>query len=530
MLQESPPLSFDFRNPDYAPIHRGRIEKLRRIRANPASIPALKNFYRDHIATFINDWGTTLDPRTQPVSKPFLLFPKQIEFVDWTVECWQLGVPGIVVKSRDCGASWLAMAISCSLALFHRNFAAGIIANKESLLDRSGDPDCLFFKARQFLMNLPAEFRGGFDVQKNSADQRLIIPETGSSVTGATGDNAGRGGRKSMVTVDEAAHIERPQLLDAALASVTNCRIDMSSVNGTGNSFAARARSGKIRRFDITWRDDPRKDEAWYQKKVLELDPITLNQEINCDFNASTEGQLIPALWINAAVDAHIKLGIEITGDKCAALDVADQGVDRNAFCGRHGILLNRICSWSGKNSDIFATAVKAFDLCIEGGHESFFFDADGLGAGILGDARVINEQRAATGRPYIVATAFRGSASVHSPRSQMVPGRYNEDFFANLKAQSWWSLRRRFEATYRALQGNPYDKDDLISIGSESGPELSALILELSQPTYSLNGVGRVLVDKSPEGSRSPNLADAAMIAFSPVTRTLEMWKKLAS
>jgi phage terminase large subunit len=97
-----------------------------------------------------------------------------------------------------------------------------------------------------------------------------------------------------------------------------------------------------------------------------------------------------------------------------------------------------------------------------------------------------------------------------------MVPGRRNEDYFANLKAQSWMALRKRFEATYRAMTGLPYQADDLISISSACG-ELSALLLELTQPTYHLNSVGKIVVDKTPDGARSPNLGDAVMICFSP-------------
>ena len=47
-----------------------------------------------------------------------------------------------------------------------------------------------------------------------------------------------------------------------------------------------------------------------------------------------------------------------------------------------------------------------------------------------------------------------------------MVPGRLNRDFFANLKAQSWWSLRQRFERTYRAVvRGIEVDPDSIISL-----------------------------------------------------------------
>lgn len=88
--------------------------------------------------------------------------------------------------------------------------------------------------------------------------------------------------------------------------------------------------------------------------------------------------------------------------------------------------------------------------------------------------------------------------------------------------------MRKRFEATYQATQGHPYVADDLISISSEC-TEITQLILELSQPTYHLNNAGRIIVDKTPDGARGPNLDDSVMMCFSLVTRKIEMWHKLA-
>jgi phage terminase large subunit len=88
-----------------------------------------------------------------------------------------------------------------------------------------------------------------------------------------------------------------------------------------------------------------------------------------------------------------------------------------------------------------------------------------------------------------------------------------------------WWALRLRFQATYRAVVGKlPYAIDEIISIDPKL-PELLPLTMELSQPTYSINTVGKIVIDKSPDGTRSPNLADAVMICFQPATRTLETW-----
>ncbi|MGJ0626361.1 hypothetical protein [Xenorhabdus bovienii] len=171
---------------------------------------------------------------------------------------------------------------------------------------------------------------------------------------------------------------------------------------------------------------------------------------------------------------------------------------------------------------------------CTQRSLGSFRFDSDGLGAGVRGDARIINEQRTALRLDTITATPFRGSGAVFDPEGEAVPGdafsepRLNKDFFANTKAQAWWSLRTRFQKTYRAVtEGHFYDPDELISISSEM-PLKDKLVIELSQPTYSVNGVGKIVVDKKPDGTKSPNLADSAMILYAPMDISMEIWELL--
>jgi len=500
---------------------RERDRRLAWMRADPRRIAALRTYYASHLADFICDHGQTVDPRLiargKSASLPFLLWAKQREMVEWMLERWHLGEMGVVVKSRDVGASWLAMALLGSLCIFNRNFAAGIASATEVKLDRSGDPDTLFHKLRTFLEYLPPEFNGGFSVDKHSNYLRLSFPETGSSVTGEAGDQAGRGGRKSLYIVDEAAHFSAPKLIDASLAATADAVIHMSSVNGVGNSFYEKAHNGAIPRFDITWRDDPRKDDVWYAAKVAAMDPVIVAQELDCSFTASVEGVVIPAAWVQAAINLHQKLGIRPTGLRSAALDVADRGADKNAFAVRHGIYLEHVESWSGKGSDIFATTAKAFRLCDEWKLDEFAADMDGLGAGVRGDARVLNEDRE---RP-IDVTEYRGSASPLFPNA-LVPrtDRTNADFYSNRKAQSFWHARFLFQESYKASQGLPYDPEALISIDPKI-PELSRLVAELSQPTVKETATGKLQIDKIGEGS-SPNLADAVVMAFAP--RVLEL------
>jgi len=94
-----------------------------------------------------------------------------------------------------------------------------------------------------------------------------------------------------------------------------------------------------------------------------------------------------------------------------------------------------------------------------------------------------------------------------------------NRDFYSNLKAQAWWELRRRFERTYRAInEGLTFNPDDMISLPSGL-PKLRELQKELGQATASRStGALKLVVDKSPAGTRSPNLADAVVMAYYPI------------
>jgi phage terminase large subunit len=230
-------------------------------------------------------------------------------------------------------------------------------------------------------------------------------------------------------------------------------------------------------------------------------------------YNQDGDNNLIPAAWVHAAFDAHVKLGFEPSGQKKAGLDVADEGMDKNAFCGRRGILLDHLEEWTGKGADIFSTVQRTFMLCDQIGYKEFDYDADGLGAGVRGDARIVNEARGV--HDQIVVMPFRGSGEVLHPDREMVRGRKNKDFFANRKAQAWWDLRIRFQNTFRAVvEGMEVELDQIISIPSTL-KQKAKLSQELSQPTWMLNGAGKVLIEKAPEGARSPNLADAVMICY---------------
>jgi phage terminase large subunit len=531
------PFRFDWKHPDYVQVFQHRLEAEQRLnQSTPAEIRTVKAYYRDHVAEFITDWGVTTDPRNVDINLPslipFILFPRQEEWIEWFFRRWKGRDPGMTEKSRESGLSWLAVATASTICLLNDGVAVGFGSRKQEYVDQIGSPKSLLEKARIFIENLPAAFRGGWT--RNDAPQmRIKFPDTGSFIGGEIGDEIGRGDRTSFYFVDEAAFLEHPETVDSSLSQTTRCRIDISTPNGMANSFAQRRFSdeydGTDRLFTFHWRDDPRKDDAWYRAECGKWSEQIIAQEIDINHAASVEGVVIPGAWVQAAIGADVALGFECTGDRFAALDVADEGRDQNCLGARRGVKLYQCKSWSGVGSSIFKSVVRTFGLLDDWGHETFDYDADGLGAGVRGDAEQINLTRAKAAIHTITDTPFRGSGAVHQPEGEMVKKRKNQDYFQNLKAQSWWALRLRFEKTYKAVvEGErPFNPDDLIVIDPNL-PELKLVTQELSQPTWEKNLAGKIVINKVPEGARSPNRGDMVMILYNPSTRAIELWRKL--
>jgi LAGLIDADG-like domain/Terminase RNAseH like domain len=911
-----PVLAMNWKQPEYAAIFRARLENLEKLREHPERLPELKTYYAAHPADFINDWGVTHDPRNAdvglPTLIPFILFPRQREWIDWVIDRWKNRRPGLCEKSRDMGVSWLALSLSCTLCLFNDGVAIGFGSRKTEYVDKIGTFKPLLPKGRMFMEHLPEEFRGGFVPWRDAPYMRITFPETGSIIAGEGGDDIGRGDRTTLYFFDEEAHHPRQELVAAALSQTTNCQIGMSSVRGMNNLFAQKRWGGKIDVFIFDWRaqpldaklltpcgwtnmgdiskgdyvigqnglptevigvypqgrkeiykisfndgsstescsdhlwevipvgnqraerrhirrvmplreimkdyvridnrgfrqhryqvpltmpvrgfqqstlpldayvlgcllgdgslpakstsaiglsigktdtqivdlinarlptgcdvkqdkeiqfrisanryyrggtkgrgchnavneairtlglvgtqsndkfipeiyklasvserldllqglmdtdghasksspgiailstvskqladdivylaqtlggvgkirishpnrmaifgnrvcrrrevayavdiclpngiipfkmdrkvaaykpavrhparrsivgielmgekecqcikiaasdglyltddcivthnTDPRKDEAWYERQCEDLDPVIVAQEIDRDYSASIHGVVIPGLWVRAAIDAKKKLGIAPSGKKGVAFDVADEGDDKNAIARCEGTEVVETDEWSGKGGDIFSSTEYVFDVCDENGYTEFRYDADGMGADVRGDARVINERRVKNKARVIRAIGYRGSEGVYDPEgivegtigSEGDAGRTNQDYFGNHKAQSWWSLRKRFQRTYRWVEtGVACAPDDIISLNSEN-PNLMKLVAELSQATYKQNEVGKIIIEKKPAGRKSPNQADAVVIHYAPMEQppveiTMDMLRQIA-
>lgn len=525
--------------PDYVAVYQWRQSQVLKLRANPALIAGAKAYYAKQPVEFINHWGVTYDPRNAskglPTKLPFILFTRQAEFVDFIVACASGEAGALVEKSRDMGATWLCSWVSIWMWLFWKGSAIGWGSRKEGLVDRLGDADSIFEKLRMSLRSLPAELMPvGFSFTEHANYMKIVNPENGSSITGEAGDNIGRGGRKSIFFKDEAAYYERPESIEAALSENTRVQVDISSVHGLGNVFHRRREGGldwlvgakvlkeRTNVFVFDWRDHPAKTQEWYDAKKRKAAEDGLlhvfAQEVDRNYAAALEGAIIQDEWIKSAIDAHIKLGFDDSGGWIGALDVADGGADTNALALRKGSILKFTETWGERDTGM--TARRAVTKCGELGVLELQYDSIGVGAGVKSETNRLRDENLLPNGMALIP--WNAGAEVLNPERNLEDGDTNSprniDFYGNLKAQAWWQLRRRFERTHRALtEGIKYLPEEMISLPSDL-PQLRQIEKELSQPIAVKNSRMKLIVDKSPEGMRSPNIADAIVMAFWPI------------
>lgn len=536
-------LSHDQWPPDYRAVYAWRIETLQRLRDDPELLADAKAYYSRpaHTAEFIMHWMDTYNPRkTGSKWMPFVLFDRQNLFAQFVMSLLADKENGLVEKCRDVGATWEACAISVTLWLFTRDIAIGWGSRKQELVDKLGDPDSIFEKMRLLIKRLPDVFMpDGFKTREHATFMKLINPENGSTITGESGDNIGRGGRKTIYWKDESAHYERPEKIEAALGDNTDVQIDISSVNGLGNVFHRRREAGvdwqpgapipagMVRVFVFDWRDHPEKTQEWYDQRKAKADREGMQhvfaQEVDRNYSAAVQNTIIPYEWLTACIDAHLKvpyLRVPPPNVWMAGLDVADEGLDRNAQALRQWIILRSIEEWGER--DPGATARRSIAMVRHIRGIKVQYDSIGVGSNVKSEYnRLMDGGELRPGE--VIYVAWNAGGKVVNPYDRIIPddddSLTNRDFFANFKAQAWWSFRSRCYKTFMAVtQGAIYPADDLVSFDSEGlGANLHPLLKELAQPVTKPSAGLKTMVDKAPSGTKSPNKADATIMAYFP-------------
>lgn len=231
---------------------------------------------------------------------------------------------------------------------------------------------------------------------------------------------------------------------------------------------------------------------------------------------ADSDRVIIQTKWIEAAIDAHIRLGFAPSGRKKLGFDVADDGNDKCANVYAHGSVVLWADEWAGLEDELLKSCSRTYATAITH-NADITFDSIGVGASAGAKFEELNEAQ----NKKIVHAGFNAGGKIVSPDQEYQPGVTNQDFFSNIKAQAWWLLADRFRNTYDAIKtGKQYPVDQLISISSAC-PYLTKLKTELATPKRDFDANGRVKVeskkDMAKRGVSSPNIADAFVMCYAP-------------
>lgn len=239
---------------------------------------------------------------------------------------------------------------------------------------------------------------------------------------------------------------------------------------------------------------------------------------------------VIKRSWIEAAMDAHLRLGFEPEGAKIVGFDVADSGDDKCANVYAHGSVVLWGEEWQGREDEIMKSCSRTWNNARKYGSR-IRYDNLGVGASCGGKFDELNQtlSHSSLGVKY---EKFTAGGAVHDPEGYYSIDRMakvkNKDHFANIKAQAWWLLADRFRNTYDAIHnGAKYDVDEMISISSEFPKDiLEKLKTELSTPRRDFDKNGRVKVESKEDLAKSnreggpqpsPNIADALICCYAP-------------
>lgn len=484
---------------------------------------------RRDVVTFVNDWCWTFDPRIKDTPfLPFELWPRQVEYLRWLDELADGPTSGLSEKSRDSGVSWLNAVWCMHRWRFFDGFTGVFGANKEIKVDKLGDLNSILQKVRFAIDWLPRWMRPpGFDPSRHAGHMLIQNPDNGSTIVGEAGDNIGRGGRAFVVFIDEAAHLARGQLVNAATSATADMRVLCSSVRGYGNWFAETRHSGTVPVFPFGWQDDPRKSEAWAVAKEREVGAVTWAQEFNMDYGAALEGLVIPRKMVDAAIALWKRLPHPNHHDRFAGADIG-AGKDLSVFQPRIGELVPN--PTSRKEGDTTKTALWLLELCVEHQTHTLLFDTVAVGEGVKSTLTGGQEGVVQHVHPSGMATSIIPvNWGVAAPTSRHWPdGRTSAETFENLKAELWWIMRERFRRSLELLRymddeegGYPHDPSDVILL--EPHTELQA---QLSTVRWFVSAKGKIQIESKQtlarRGIKSPDYADALALSYHETVRVL--------
>ena len=242
----------------------------------------------------------TYDPRAGTSLKkvPFILWDYQVAAIYQIISGVSEGEDKLIKKSRDMGATWIALFVFEYMWHFFDDMSFLIASRKEDLVDHGEDSDTLFAK-----IDMMHDYQPGWLLPTITRKNMILFNEDNKSVINGdstTGD-LGRGGRRSGLLLDEFASVDNGHAVLKSTADVTDCRVFNSTPKGAAGGFYSRVKSMSPEHIiEMHWSIHPKKGKdqftdkhgklrsPWYDKEVKRrVNPTEIAQELDINFHAS---------------------------------------------------------------------------------------------------------------------------------------------------------------------------------------------------------------------------------------------------
>jgi len=255
----------------------------------------LKSLAKADPIFFIEAFLFTKDPRKNPATLPFILYPFEKDLVRWLEGRLKEKKTGLAEKSRQMGVTWTVLAWLFSHWLFDDDFVSIIGSRKEELVDKRDKDDTLFYKLDFFRRRMPKwMLPRAFNPVRDRRYMLLVNREKGGVIFGESSNpDFGRGSSISVAFLDEFSTWPDASASWDAISEATPVKIVVSTPRASTFFKTLRfseSMKGNIK--TIHWSQHPERDQKWYEKQKEKLSPETLAQEVDISYNVSGRGKV----------------------------------------------------------------------------------------------------------------------------------------------------------------------------------------------------------------------------------------------
>jgi hypothetical protein len=86
--------------------------------------------------------------------------------------------------------------------------------------------------------------------------------------------------------------------------------------------------------------------------------------------------------------------------------------------------------------------------------------------------------------------------------------------------------VSEQFRQTYRYITGKEYDKEQVLTFKKISSQNIfNKFLNEISQPQKDTSASGKIIINKKPKGTKSPNILESFIIARAKVENIEFLW-----